>query len=148
MVTKITVSRSSIYSEKPLYFSEVPSIIYVKWSSCAHFFSFTKYVLPFSQDYSNSTSAVTRSALFFSYGSTPSMFSSYFLKRMRIPIKLFFIASASFLTALDWLEDIFRHKFSAEKSISAYKSSLPLPSGFATALILLNMTISLARFFL
>ena len=30
MVTKITVSRSSIYSEKPLYFSEVPSIIYVK----------------------------------------------------------------------------------------------------------------------
>ena len=54
--------------------------------------------------------------------------------------------SAKFLTALDYVGLILLKIPSAARRISAPRSSLPMPSGLATELILPKIEISLARF--
>ena len=76
-------------------------MIYEKWIIWLHISSLRKYLLPFSHDFSYSTRAVTNSGLFFNYGSTTSMFSSYFLINYLNFEKEFLIYSASYLTAFD-----------------------------------------------
>ena len=97
----ILASRHSISSSNYLYFSEVASIICEKWMICLHIRSSRKYLFPFSHDFSYSTRALTSSGLFFNYGSTTSIFSSYFLISYRNFAKEVLISSASFLTAMD-----------------------------------------------
>jgi len=101
IVTNMFASLHSIYFSNWLYFSIVASMIYEKWIIWLHISSFRKYLLPFSHDFSYSTSAVTNSGLFFNYGSTTSMFSSYFLINYLNFEKEFLICSASCLTAFD-----------------------------------------------
>lgn len=103
-----------------------------------------KYVKPWVQVFSNSTRISTNSTLFLSYGSTTSMFYSYFLRRFLKSRKAFFILSASALTALDWWGLTLLNIPSAAKRISFDKSSLPIPSGLATELILPSIYMSFA----
>lgn len=74
------------------------------------------------------------------------MFYSYFLRRLLKSEKAFLILSARFLTALDCVGLILRKIPSAASKISDPRSSLPIPSGFATELILPKFVINLLLF--
>ena len=73
------------------------------------------------------------------------MFCSQYRKSFLSFMKEARILSASFLTALLCSGDILLNRPSASKSISKFKSSLPMPSKFATEFI---YDIILQRFFL
>ena len=144
MITKISASRLSNYSSKLLCFSPVASITEEKWMSWWHFLWSMKYVRPWVHVFSNSTRISTSSTLFLSYGSTTSMFYSYFLRRFLKSRKAFFMRSARALTAFDWWGLTLLKMPSAARRISFERSSLPIPSGLATELILPRIYISLA----
>ena len=144
MITKISASRLSNYSSKLLCFSPVASITEEKWMSWWHFLWSIKYVRPWVHVFSNSTRISTSSTLFLSCGSTISMFYSYFLSRFLKSRKAFLILSASALTALDWCGLTLLKIPSAASRISLDRSSLPIPSGLATELILPRIYISFA----
>ena len=146
MIKNISASLFSSYSANSLCFSPVASITDEKWINWWHFLVSMKYVKPYVQVFSNSTRISTNSTLFFSYGSTTSIFCSYFFKRFRKSKNVFFIFSASIRTAFDWL-GLTRLKIpSAARRISLLRSSRPMPSGFATEFILPRTWISFVRF--
>ena len=105
-----------------------------------------KYVSPYVQVFSNSTKISTSSTLFLSYGSTTSIFYSYFFKRFLKSMNVFLILSAKALTALDWWGLTLLNMPSAASRISLLRSSLPIPSGFATELILPKVWITFVLF--
>ena len=86
----------------------------------------------------------TSSALFFSCGSTTSMFWSYFFNKDLKSRNTFLIRCAKFLTALDYVGLIRLYIPSAAKRISFVRSSRPIPSGLATELILPKVCTNLA----
>jgi len=102
-----------------------------------------KNVSPCDQLFSNSISSSTSSELFFNYGSTTSIFWSYFLSKILKSLRTFFILVASLRTARDYVGLIRLKIPSADNKISWDKSSLPIPSGLATELILPSICISL-----
>jgi hypothetical protein len=113
--------------------------------SWEHLVGLRKYSLPFSHADSKSFRASTSSGLFFSYGSTTSIFSLYFLSNILKLAKLCLIYSESFLTAIDLFVDTVLETLSAEKRISDLRSSRPLPLVFATELIFPNFSATLSR---
>ena len=147
IIVKISASRISSYSAKVLCFSPVASITLEKWISWWHFLASMKYVRPWVQVFSNSIRISTSSTLFFSWGSTTSMFYSYFLRRLRKSRKVFLIFSARTLTALDWFGLTLLKMPSAASNMSLLRSSRPIPSGLATELILPRIWMSLVLFY-
>lgn len=130
-----SASRQSIYSCKSGYFSARSSTREEKNMSWLHLLLFRKYVFPFSQLVSKLVKHSTRSGLFLSWGSTTSIFGSYYLNSYRIAINELRIPSANVFTARDRQELIRRVMPSAAIRMSAFRSSRPFPSIFATELI-------------
>ena len=113
-----------------------------KWMSWEQATGEMKYWFPFYQESSNSTRHSTKSGLFLSCGSTTSIFSSYLRNSYLRSLNAFLILLASYLTALDCVEDIRLLILSADRRMSRLRSSLPFPSGFATEFIFPQIVMS------
>ena len=110
-----------------LYFSAMLSIAPEKCSKYLFFYGSQKYVNPFSHDFSYSIKDSTKSLLFLNWGSTISMFLSYFLSKFLKLLKEPLIFYARSRIAFDCYLVILLSIPSVSHRIEWSRSSLPFP---------------------